>query len=62
MIRKANQGQISDWEFTAQTLPDGKQVWPVNNPTCLECHLDFATRGFISLETEGAVQSYLQLK
>jgi hypothetical protein len=62
MIRKANRGDISDWEFTSHSLPDQKLLGPANELSCIECHQGFGDRGFISWETEGALRRHLHLQ
>jgi hypothetical protein len=62
MIRKAKRGDVSDWEFSSLSLPDKKRLGPVNDASCIECHDAFASRGFISPETEGALRRHLSLE
>jgi hypothetical protein len=62
MIRTKTIGEISDWEFTSLSLPARTPVGPANDPSCIGCHQGFADRGFVSRETEEALERYLKLE
>jgi hypothetical protein len=61
-VRGAASGRISDWEFTAYSLPDKKQLGTTNAMSCIECHEGYADHGFVSWETAGALRRYLKLE
>jgi hypothetical protein len=62
MTRTEVTGKISDWEFTSVSLPARTPLTSPNDPSCIGCHQGFADRGFVSQETEDALQRYLKLE
>ena len=64
MVKKANTGKISDWTFNFLRLSDGNLLNPKTPPgqhSCIKCHQRYEKRGYISRESEFALQEYLGL-
>ena len=62
MVKKANTGKVSDWEFNFLRLNDGKLLkpkTPLGQYSCIECHQAYKSRGYISRESEFAIQEFL---
>ena len=59
MIKKANAGNITDWEFSIMNVHDGKRITPTNIRGCMNCHENFSSRGYISRESETALKTHL---
>ena len=64
MVKKANTGKISDWTFNFLRLSDGNLLNPKTPPgqhSCIKCHQRYEKSGYISRESEFALQEYLGL-
>ena len=61
MIKKANTGRISDWEFSIMNVKTGQRQFPdpQHQRNCINCHEGFSGRGFISNESETALDLFL---
>ena len=59
MVKKANKGQVTDWEFSFLRLRDGQRINPPDRASCVECHRGYQKRGYLSEESENALQQYL---
>ena len=62
MVKKANTGKVTDWEFNFLRLNDGKLLkpkTPAGQHSCIKCHQRYASRGYVSRESEFAMQEYL---
>ena len=62
MVKKANTGKVSDWEFNFMRLNDGKLLkpkTPLGQYSCIKCHKAYKSRGYISRESEFAMQEFL---
>lgn len=60
MVKRKSDGVVGDWEFSMRSLPDHKPIKPAARVSCADCHQKYAARGFISRESEEALQGYLQ--
>jgi len=64
MVKKANTGKISDWTFNFLRLRDGNLLNPKTPPgqhSCIKCHQRYEKRGYISRESEFALQEFLSI-
>ena len=62
MVKKSNTGKVTDWEFNFLRLNDGKLLkpkTPAGQHSCIKCHQRYASRGYVSRESEFAMQEYL---
>jgi len=64
MIKKANKGKVTDWEFSIMNVKTGERQMPTNENlrNCINCHEGFSGRGFLSRESELAQLSQKVLK
>jgi hypothetical protein len=62
MIKKANTGSISDWEFNIMNVKTGQRQFPdpQHQRNCINCHEGFSGRGYISNETENSIRLFLE--
>ena len=61
MVKKANTGKVTDWEFNFLRLNDGKLLkpkTPAGQHSCIKCHQRYASRGYVSRESEFAMQEF----
>jgi hypothetical protein len=64
MVKKANTGKISDWTFNFLRLSDGNLLnpkTPAGQHSCVKCHQRYEKHGYVSRESEFALQKYLGL-
>ena len=64
MVKKANTGKVTDWEFNFLRLNDGKLLKPKTSAgqhSCIKCHQRYEKRGYISRESEFALQEFLSI-
>lgn len=62
MVKKTNTGKVTDWEFNFLRLNDGKLLkpkTPLGQHSCIKCHQAYKSRGYISRESEFAMQDFL---
>ena len=62
MAKKTNTGKVTDWEFNFLRLDDGKLLkpkTPLGQHSCIKCHQAYKSRGYISRESEFALQEFL---
>ena len=62
MVKKSNTGKVTDWEFNFLRFSDGKLLkrkTPVGQYSCIKCHQKYNSRGYISRESEFAMQEFL---
>jgi len=62
MIKKSNTGKVTDWEFNFLRINDGKLLkpkTPLGQYSCIKCHQKYKSRGYISRESEFAMQEFL---
>ena len=62
MVKKSNTGKVTDWEFNFLRFSDGKLLkrkTPVGQYSCIQCHQKYKSRGYISRESEFALQEFL---
>lgn len=60
MRKVTSDGTVYDWEFSMVSLPDGKKIPHKGRVSCVSCHEDYQKRGYISRESEQALQDFLQ--
>lgn len=60
MVKTKSEGAVTDWEFSMRSLPDQKPLEPSGRVSCADCHEDYEDRGFISSQSENALQAYLK--
>ena len=61
IIKKANKGKVTDWEFSIMNVKTGERQMPTNENlrNCINCHEGFFGRGYLSRESEMALGQYL---
>ena len=62
MVKKTNTGKVTDWKFNFLRLNDGKLLkpkTPLGQHSCIKCHQAYKSRGYISRESEFAMQDFL---
>ena len=59
MIKTAETGKVTDWEFSMVRLSDMKQITPRGSVSCTDCHARYESRGYISRQSEHALKDYL---
>ena len=65
MVKKASTGKVRDWEFNFLRLSDGKILnpkTPAGQHSCTKCHQRYEKRGYISWESEFAMQEFLSIR
>ena len=60
MVKTADTGKVSDWEFSMLRLPDGKALEHSGRVSCADCHERYKDRGYISRESEAAMREFLR--
>ena len=62
MVKKTNTGKVTDWEFDFLRFSDGnllKRKTPAGQHSCMKCHQRYKKLGYVSRESEFAMQEYL---
>ena len=59
MLKTAETGKVTDWEFSMVRLKDGKRLTHSGSVSCADCHERYKSRGYISRESEEAMQQFL---
>lgn len=60
MVKGKSEGAVTDWEFGMRSLPDHEPLQPAGEVSCADCHEKYEARGFISSQSENALQAYLK--
>lgn len=60
MVWAKNAGKVDDWIFSMLSLPDRVPLNQSRKVSCASCHKRYRDRGFISFETEVALQKHLK--
>jgi hypothetical protein len=61
MEKKTAKGKVSDWRFSAISLPDETPLKLAGKQSCVSCHREYKDRGYISYQSESALKRYLKL-
>ena len=62
MERQSAKGDVSDWRFAIVSLPDKIELPMTGQPNCASCHQDYKDTGYVSNDSENALQQYLKIE
>ncbi len=62
MVKKKDEGHVSDWEFSMVSLPDREPVRPNASVSCADCHERYEERGYISKKSEELLLKFIGIE
>jgi hypothetical protein len=62
MERRAEKGDVSDWNFSIVALPENMPLKAAGEVSCARCHEGYKDTGFISFESEAAIKRFLAIE
>jgi hypothetical protein len=62
MKKTIDKGSVSDWQFSSVSLPDNGPLKSSSRTSCVACHKEYAKTGYVSPESETAIQTFLKIE